>query len=258
MKTLEACIATAMDCSDSEILPFLPYILQDFWELGSNPFVIADLIRKFCPTPHNLTLLDLGCGKGAVTISVARQLKCHATGIDGIPEFIAFAKAKAAKEGVEYLCRFEVGDVREKIKTAGRYDIILLGSIGQVFGNYFETLTLLGGHLKEGGVIIIDEGYLLDSAQVVHPNVLHKADILAQIEKAGMQLLFEEVAVSDQAAAIRYDAEYQKLLKRCGELSAEHPDKAEMFSSFCQQQYREYDNLKNDITCATLVIQRQP
>lgn len=258
MKTLEACVADAMDCSDSQILPFLPYILQDFWELGSNPVVIINLIRKFCPAPHNLTLLDLGCGKGAVAIPAAQQLGCHVTGIDAIPEFIAFAKAKAAKEDVDNLCRFGVGDIREKIKTAGRYDIILLGSVGQVFGNYFETLILLDGYLKEGGVIIIDEGYLMDNAQGVHPNVLQKADLLAQIEKAGMQLVWEEVATSDQAEALRYDAEYQLLLKRCGELSAEHPEKAGMFSSYCRQQQREYDHLKNDITCATLVIQRQP
>jgi len=35
MKTLEESIATAMDAQDTAIVPFLPYILQDFWEIGT-------------------------------------------------------------------------------------------------------------------------------------------------------------------------------------------------------------------------------
>ena len=112
MKTLEESIAAAMDCAqDTVIVPFLPYILQDFWGLGTPPEIVIDLVQKHCKHCSNLNVLDLGCGKGAVSIKLAEALKCNCFGIDGIPEFIETAKEKAQEYGVESLCRFEVGDV---------------------------------------------------------------------------------------------------------------------------------------------------
>jgi hypothetical protein len=35
-----------MDGSDSRIVPFLPYILQDTWELGTDPETVIDLVRR--------------------------------------------------------------------------------------------------------------------------------------------------------------------------------------------------------------------
>ena len=40
MRSLDDCVLTAMDCKDRELLPYLPYILQDFWEIGSEPEVM--------------------------------------------------------------------------------------------------------------------------------------------------------------------------------------------------------------------------
>jgi len=40
MKTIEETIAAAMDITEKELLPFLPYILQDFWEIGADPDTI--------------------------------------------------------------------------------------------------------------------------------------------------------------------------------------------------------------------------
>lgn len=45
MKTLEETIAQAMDCQDKSILPFLPYILQDFWEIGSSANSILKIVK---------------------------------------------------------------------------------------------------------------------------------------------------------------------------------------------------------------------
>ena len=73
MKTIEESVLTAMDCTDSEILPYLPYILQDFWEIGSDPDVIIDLLKKHLSNTNNFKVLDLGCGKGAVSIIIAKS-----------------------------------------------------------------------------------------------------------------------------------------------------------------------------------------
>ena len=254
MKTIEESVLTAMDCTDSEILPYLPYILQDFWEIGSDPDVIISLIKKHLTNEKFLKVLDLGCGKGAVPVNLAKQMNCECYGIDAIPEFISFSTSKADEYGVGNLCKFEVGDIREKVKTFGKCDVIILGAIGQVFGNYFETLTTLINNLKEGGIIIIDDGYIKDQSNFTHEHVFSKSELKKQISDAGMQLIDEVVASEDDRVLANYDTEYGNLLKRCQELSDKYPDKTEIFINYSNQQKKEYDNLRNEITCSTMVV----
>ena len=123
MKTLEESIAMAMDFgNNTAIVPFLPYIMQDFWDLGTPPEIVIDLVQKHCQKFSTLRVLDLGCGKGATSVKLAAELKCNCLGIDGIPEFIEISKKKAQEYDVESLCRFEVGDIREKIKGPDKSD----------------------------------------------------------------------------------------------------------------------------------------
>ena len=74
--SLEECVVTAMDGSDKELFPFLPYILQDTWEIGADPEIIISLIQKHMHDFSNMNVLDLGCGKGAVSVMLANKLKC--------------------------------------------------------------------------------------------------------------------------------------------------------------------------------------
>lgn len=256
MKTIEESVLTAMDCKDREVLPYLSYILQDFWEIGSDPKVIVTLIKKYLINFYDLKVLDLGCGKGAVSVNIAKQLNCVCYGIDAIPDFISYSTLKAEEYGVGYLCKFEVGDIREKIKTLDKYDIIILGAIGQVFGNYFETLTILNNNLNDDGIIIIDDGYIDDLSNFKHDYIFTKSDLKKQIEDAGMQLIDEVVSKEDGSAAANYNKEYENILNRCNELSKQFPDKTNIFINYSSQQKTEYDNLRNEITCSTMVVKR--
>lgn len=256
MKTTEESVLTAMDCTDREILPYLPYILQDFWEIGSDPDVMIDLIKKHLSNFTNLKVLDLGCGKGAVSINIAKQINCECYGIDAIPEFISFSTSKADEHSVGNLCKFEVGDIREKIGALAKYDVIILGAIGQVFGNYFETLTLLNNNLKDGGIVIIDDGYIEDEISFKHDHVFSKSDLKKQISYAGMQLIDEVNVSGDENVTENYDTEHNNLLKRCQELIVKYPEKSETFINYCDQQKKEYENMKTEIKCSTMVINR--
>jgi cyclopropane fatty-acyl-phospholipid synthase-like methyltransferase len=256
MKSLEDSILTAMECSDKEILPYLPYILQDFWEIGSDPDTIISLIRKHINIDNLPKVLDLGCGKGAVAVNVAHKLRCECFGIDAISEFISFARTKANEYGVDELCKFVVGDIREMIKGLEFYDVIILGAIGQVFGNYYETLTILNQHLSKDGIIIIDDGYIEDESAFSHQQVYRKSEIQKQINEAGMVLAEEVVDDANDTVANNYDREYYNLAKRCQELMDKHPDKASIFLNYKNIQKIEYNNLKREITCSTMVIKR--
>ncbi len=256
MKTLEESVVTAMDGTDKELFPYLPYILQDAWEIGANPGAIIRLIRRHADRFSEKQVLDLGCGKGAVSVKVAKELGCRCHGIDAIPEFIAFARQKADEFGVGHLCIFETGDIREKIKALSGYDMIILGAIGPVFGDYYATLTTLSGCLKKDGIFIIDDGYIDNNSDYHHPLILKQDILLQQIDSAGMKLIEDDIFRRDDIRDSD-DRIFESLKKRCTELMDQHPDKRELFMHYIQRQVEENDVLENKVVCSTLVIARK-
>lgn len=255
MKTIEECVVSSMDGTDKMLFPFLPYIFQDLWEIGADPEVIIKLIEKNFERHDNLTVLDLGCGKGAVSIKVARKFGCKCHGIDAIPEFISCAREKAIENNVRHLCKFETGDIREMVRTLAACDIIILGAIGPVFGDYYATLTSLSGCLRESGIIIIDDGYIENHSNYAHPMIQKKETILRQIKLSGMQIVQNEIfKKSDIKKSDKYI--FQKLEKRCLELIDRHPDKKGLFINYIKKQDEENYVLENKVVCVTMLIKK--
>jgi cyclopropane fatty-acyl-phospholipid synthase-like methyltransferase len=255
MKSIEESVVTAMDGTDKELFPYLPYILQDIWEIGADPEIIVSLIERHFINHGILKILDLGCGKGAVSINAAKRFGCTCYGIDAIPEFISYARKKAAEYNVEHLCRFEVGDIRLKIKNLSSSDIIILGAIGPVFGDYYTTLTALSGCLNDNGVLIIDDGYIENERDYTHPKIQKRETIIQQIHSAGMQIT-EEVIIGKDDIKDSDDYIFDNLEKRCFELIERYPEKKKLFMAYIEKQKEENDVLENKVICSTMVIKR--
>lgn len=245
-----------MDCAELELLPFLPYILQDFWEIGASPETILNLVKKHKSNYSLLKVADLGCGKGAVSIKLASELKCACLGIDAVEEFIEEAKRKAEENQLESLCSFEKGDIRERVKEIKDADVIVLGAIGPVLGSYSETFSKVSGCIKQDGIIIIDDGYIEDDSTFNHPLVEKKKDILLQIKNLGIELIEEVKGNQTEQMNEEYDKQYEFIVKRCGELINKYPDKAALFQNYISKQNEEYDILKNEVVSATMVFKK--
>lgn len=256
MKTVEESVVAAMDGDNTDIFPFLPYILQDFWEIGTSPGIVIQLIEKHIKNPAQLHVLDLGCGKGAVSIKLAEKFGCKCLGIDAIKEFIEEAQTKAKEYEVETLCTFKTGDVREEIKTLSQFDVIILGAIGQVFGNYYETLTTLQPYLKDSGYIIVDDGYLDDATDFEYPKSIKRKELTDQISAAKMKLTDEIIPTDAEASEIsdEHEAEYNYIVKRCKELMKQYPDKKPVLENYIKNQETEYENLEQNLICSILLI----
>jgi SAM-dependent methyltransferase len=86
--------------------------------------------------PTGAWVLDLGCGKGAVTIPAARAAgpDGHVTGLDLAPGMLAHAEDRARRAGVSNV-RFQVGDAEDPSThsgwTPGSFDVILAGNVIQ-------------------------------------------------------------------------------------------------------------------------------
>lgn len=253
METIEESVVMAMDGAESNLFPYLPYIMQDLWEIGSSPEIIIELLRKHVNDFSKIKILDLGCGKGAVSIKIAKEFSCHCYGIDAIKEFIGEAQNKSKEYNVEKHCHFEFGDIRTTISNFTDYSIIILGAIGPVFGDYYSTLSILTKCLKQNGLIVIDDGYIEDGNNYSHPLMEKKSQILKQISDVGMNLLDEVIIDQDE---IKTSDEYilDKIKKRCQELIKKHPDKSSLFYNYIKKQEEENEVLENKVTCSTMLI----
>jgi len=265
MKDIQESISESLDSNNPDIFPFLPYILQDIWEIGASAEVIGNLIIKNFNSTNGLKILDLGCGKGAISIQLAKRLGCLCVGIDAMPEFIEDARAKSKEWETDKLCAFFHADIRQVADGFRGYDVIILGAIGPILGDYFQTLTRLKPNLNPGGIIIIDDGYFDNTVQkeniqntesqeaFSHLHVLLKTDILEQISRAGFVLKEEVFFKPDFIESSNKDI-FDPLKSRCQELMQIHPDKKHIFEEYIKNQEEENQLMENVITCTTMLL----
>lgn len=253
MEDLKKCVSESLDSFDAELYPHLPYILQDLWAIGADPETMLKLIAGHIRR-KDLKVLDLGCGKGAVSIPMAETLKCKVLGVDAIPEFIEEARLYSKKSGVQDLCRYEVGDIREMVKSLKDFDVIILGAIGPVLGNLKETLTRLKVVLTRPGYVLLDDGYLEDDTRVKYERALKKSEFYGQIAVAGYRIV-QEVLVEKEDIE-EYDLfVLDSIRKRVHELISRHPEKKEMLLGYLKTQEDETGVIENDLKTGTWLLE---
>ena len=169
---------------------------------------------------------------------------------------LLFTDYKAIEYKVNHLCIFEIGDIREKMKELSGYDVVILGAIGPVFGDYFSTLSNLAKCLKGNGIFIIDDAYINNNSDFSHPLMFKKSDIVQQIEKAGMKLVENDIMNRDYIVDSDHYI-FDNLKKRCQELIEKYPNKQNLFLDYIRRQEIENDVLENKVICTTLVIKKK-
>lgn len=240
-----------MDCDSLELVPYLPYILQDFHEMGSNPKSILKIINTLKQT-GKIDVLDLGCGKGAVTCFIAQNRDSLCFGIDAVAEFIDYANNYKNKNSINN-CDFIVGDIRNLVHLKDKYDFIILGSVGPVFEDYTIAMELLKPILKDDGYILLDDAYMENGK--VHHITLSKEELFFQITNGGMQIE-KEFKGKDICFEDEFDGQIEKIKERCNQLIKDNSEKESMFRKFIEKQEKEYGNLRYEITCSTLAIRK--
>lgn len=79
---------------------------------------------KFMALSPDDEVLDAGCGSGSITRAIARVIERGiVTGLDRQPEYVEFARGKAASEGITNI-RFEVGDATKIQFPDKSFDIV--------------------------------------------------------------------------------------------------------------------------------------
>jgi len=228
-------VLNSLDAHTEALFPYLPYLLQDLFALGSFPEKIIELLKR--NHFHYKNALELGCGKGAVSIALAKHLDIQVTGIDAIPEFIREAKIQAARRQVESLCKFHTEDISNAVNKLSGYDLVVLASVGSLWNSLQETLNNLSKCLITPGLILFDDGYLT-TPDIHHAGVFSKKETYEQFHAAGLEIIDEMLIDSEQIQRMN-TLNLSFITTRANELAAKHPDKKEMFLEFVKIQAKE-------------------
>ncbi len=244
-------LAGSLTADTTLLLPYLPYLLQDLWQLGTDPSLVVEILRPHRERLRAKGLVDLGCGKGAVSVVLAGSLGLKVKGLDLMADFIATAETKAREHGVENLCDFSVADITQAAQTENNYDAVIFGAVGNVLGDPRATLTLLKGTVRAGGLIVLDEAYLREpGAEIKYDNYdyLTRRQWGELFTELDLELLTELTVDDNEAQKAANLADLIKIKKRAEELATRYPDKTGLFHGYVKTQAAEGDDLSDSVT----------
>ncbi|MBT8382654.1 MAG: methyltransferase domain-containing protein [Ignavibacteria bacterium] len=231
-----------------ELVHFIPYLLQDLWTLGSSPNLIIEILRSL-NLGANTTLLDLACGKGAVSVKIAADLEYKVTGIDLFEPFINEAKQKAKDNEVDGLCSFNVEDIHSAVRTHKNFDVVVLASAETLLGKIEKAITSLRSCVSKKGYIIIDGAYLKENSKIENPDytvIKNYDETVKALTSQGDEIVKEIIVPVDETK--RINDEYTELIrKRSEELAIKYPDKKVLFFNYVRKQEEECKIIEAEI-----------
>jgi ubiquinone/menaquinone biosynthesis C-methylase UbiE len=243
--------------TETSLLPYMPYLLQDMWALGSAVDLLLDeigMLKVASPQPQ---VLDLGCGKGAVSVQIAARYGYGVTGVDAMPSFLKNAHDKAAEFNMSDLCTFIEQDILTYTKENHDFDMVILASLGGIFGSNQQTVATLRSQVKTGGYIIVDDGYLKQQKSINRKGYGHYHDYehtVKELTALNDQLISE---VSTTAASIQINDEYLKVIEYRGrQLIEQHPEIEQELLKYIESQREECDVLNNEIEGMIWVLKK--
>lgn len=250
-------IAEAMECTP-ELLPFLPELLADWWELGGQSHVVLDLLRQL-GLPPGARVLDLGCGKGAVLLALAEELDFHGVGVDAFAPFIEEAQRAARARGLVAKCKFCCADLCEVASEYKDFDIAMMLALGAAIGTQDDIVGLLRCCVRPGGYLVIDDSFLAPGVTGPLPgyeSYSNREETLRRLTTHGDWLVQEYLFPQEQQAR-EIQAETEKIRRRAEKLMCNHPEAAELIRSYVARQEREGELARSQVVDATWLLQRR-
>lgn len=128
-------------------------LLEDFFRplpsLGAHPRHVVGWLRR-AGIRRGAKILDVGCGKGAVSVAAACALGCLVEGVDAHPGFVREAELRARGRRVQSRCTFRCG-LAEQIR--GNFDAVVVLNLFP----FEKAVHLARARTRPGGVYLFDD-----------------------------------------------------------------------------------------------------
>ncbi|KPK30919.1 MAG: hypothetical protein AMK69_02140 [Nitrospira bacterium SG8_3] len=242
---------------EKKLLPYMSYLLQDLWALGSSVDQILDLLSTLPLSADTAKVLDLGCGKGAVSVQIAWRFGFHVVGVDAMPDFLRDAHKKSSEYQVSDLCTFIEQDILTYVIDKHDFDVVILASLGGIFVSNKDTIKKMRTQVRPGGYMVIDDGYLKKREFLSRKGYGHYRNYEKTVEELIMfnDRLLTEIPTTE--ASIKINDEYLKVIEsRSIELIDQYPELEEDLSRYLDDQREECDILNSELEGMIWVLKK--
>jgi cyclopropane fatty-acyl-phospholipid synthase-like methyltransferase len=219
--------AASVDATPA-LAPVLGELFAEMDALGSSPRQTVHLLRT-AGIGAGDRVLDLGCGRGGVTVAAAKQLGCRCVGVDAVPAFVQAARSLAIKRSIQVRCEFRVGDVR-RVRSGRTFNAgLMLGLFDAV-----RATALLRTFVRPGGVMIVDDAVAV-GPQRKRRGWMTLAEANAAITRRGDQMIGEVVWSAREVRAHEATL-YARLANNATRLARARPELSQELEAFLRRQ----------------------
>jgi len=238
----------SLDLTNDELENYIPDLLKGLWELGSMPEYVVELIRR-----NNIgkdkNVIDLGCGKGAVLVTLAQQFEIKGLGFDLVTYFIEEANNYAKEFSVSERIVFKTNDIVEIVKTIPKQDIVIYGYDSEVLGDLKHTVSELSKCMKDDGYIILEFMY----TNLPNEGMVTESEMINILKQTDCRIL-DRIDWNKETLIQTNRKNTEIIQENVKNLISKYPEKQEMFNEYVQNQMIECNEIENDYTCTTLLL----
>lgn len=254
-------LAKSLTAEDTNIMHYLPYLVQDIWNLSRPNNNVIKLIKDNIENTNKIRILDLAGGKGGVSIPLAKEIGAYIKIVDIIPKFIEEARKKALEHGLKNdFYELKVDDVNNTIINERNWDLVIFCGGGNILGSPEETINKLSKIIKPNGYIIFDGGYLEDNS--LEKSLRYDKHVYLKYDKwielfnlNGLEIIGEMLSDGKKFSSIN-KLNTELISKRAEELKEKYPELSVLFNNYVQEhKYGVYD-LENSIIALTWLLKK--
>ncbi|MCH9661933.1 MAG: class I SAM-dependent methyltransferase [Bacteroidetes bacterium] len=254
MENINKDFLDSLDLLDKEMEKHIPYVLQDLWELGSIPEYIYQLINDNVDSKRIGKIVDLGCGKGAVLIYLAKRLEFQGLGIDIVSDFIEAAKRHSIENSVNNRLDFVASDFLDYIDQNKKYEIVIYGYDSGILGDVLETITRLQNCISDSGYLILEIAFTPDNKEKIE-GLPTERELLEHLDKSDLKIIDKILWHIDTISAINNENN-SYINKRIEELKKAYPEKTQIFEQYMSNQIDECKMIENEMICSTWILSK--
>lgn len=254
MENINKDFLDSLDLLDKEMEKHIPYVLQDLWELGSIPEYVHKLIDKNVSKKDINTIIDFGCGKGAVLIYLASKFDFNGLGIDIVPEFIKSAIQYSIENSVDNRIDFKTDDILKRISRNEKYDIMIYGYDSEILGDVYNSISQLQNSISDSGYLILEIAFTPDEKERIEGLPTEK-ELLEQLDKSDLKTIDNIFWDTNKIRTIN-DQNNNHINKRIQELKKIYPGQTRIFERYMSNQIDECKLIENEVICSTWLMKK--
>lgn len=241
----------SLDLTSDQLENHIPELLSGLWKLGSMPEYISEIVSRNGLGKYK-KYIDLGCGKGAVLVELAKQFDIIAIGVDIVPDFIKEANTYASKYNLSGKITFKTENIIETLKTTTKQDVVIYGYDSEILGDLYNTLEQLKNCIRKDGYIILEFMFAVQVSQ----DMLTAKEMADIIEQTGFKII-DRIDWDRERLKQTNKHNTEVIKENVKRLNFCFPDKKELFNEYLQNQMDECEELESKYICTTLLLRQK-